>query len=206
MRALRASLDPRGGCVPTKCPRCKSGSWSGEKAGSRQLKEDDLRRAVSMYSEGAGCVEASLATGVPVEDIVKKVLSLSGGPVRMLPADARERSPAGACGGASRSVGLRRRDRSSRARAAELEAAEASLGPLSLPPIRTTSPSSIPCRRMQEASSGDLSSKFQSGGRISEPSVHTIVVHPSAPILMAQFLCSMPFSIMAAFPFTLTST
>lgn len=81
---------PRGGCVPTKCPRCKSGSWSGEKAGSRQLKEDDLRRAVSMYSEGAGCVEASLATGVPVEDVVKKVLSLSDGPVRMLPADARE--------------------------------------------------------------------------------------------------------------------
>ena len=79
---------PRGGCVPSKCPKCKSPSWSGAKVDPRQP-EEDLLRAVSMYSEGAGCVEASLATGVPVEDVVKKVLSLSGGPVRMLPADPK---------------------------------------------------------------------------------------------------------------------
>ena len=46
-------------------------------------------QAMAMYSEGAGCMEAALATGVPLESLIGKILSKSGSRVRMEPVKKR---------------------------------------------------------------------------------------------------------------------
>ncbi len=74
---------PRGTGTPMMCPRCKSIYWRGVKEEPESASEDDLRRAVARYSEGEGCVEISLSTGIPLEAIVLKIREIREGAVRM---------------------------------------------------------------------------------------------------------------------------
>ena len=72
-----------GRCIPQICPKCKSDCWNGEKPDSKLKWERKVEHAVSLYFQGADCVEASLATGVPLEAIILRIRSLGDDPVRM---------------------------------------------------------------------------------------------------------------------------
>ena len=72
-----------GGYIPQICPKCKSDRWNGEKPDPKLKWERKVEHAVSLYSQGADCVDASLATGVPLEAIILKTRSLGDDPVRM---------------------------------------------------------------------------------------------------------------------------
>lgn len=74
---------PRGGSKPYMCPKCKSPSWRGNEPKPKPFGDEDVVRAVKMYSEGKGCVDIAIDTGLPLETIVLKIRSLNDGPVRM---------------------------------------------------------------------------------------------------------------------------
>jgi len=74
---------PRGGTRPYMCPRCKSTSWNGVVEKPKPFRDEDLQRAVVMYSQGMGCVDVAKETGVPLEAIILKIISINNGPVRM---------------------------------------------------------------------------------------------------------------------------
>ena len=74
---------PRSSGPPSICPKCKSPRWNESESEPEPIPEEDIRRALSMYSEGVGCIDASLATGVPLEIIVHRISSINDGPVRM---------------------------------------------------------------------------------------------------------------------------
>ena len=74
---------PRGGIKPYMCPRCKSTSWNGVVEKPKPFSDEDLQRAVVLYSQGTGCVDAAIEAGVPLEALVLKIISINDGPVRM---------------------------------------------------------------------------------------------------------------------------
>ena len=78
---------PRRGYIPQICPKCKSDRWNGDKPDLKLKWERKVENAVSLYSQGADCVEASVATGVPLEAIILKIRSLGDDPVRMFSKD-----------------------------------------------------------------------------------------------------------------------
>lgn len=77
--------------MPKKCPRCQSTGWRVPGAGraehEMQAREnsgpDRIGEALTMYSEGATCVEASIATGIPIETLMKALSKNGSAPVRM---------------------------------------------------------------------------------------------------------------------------
>ena len=74
---------PRGGCLPEKCPKCKSPNWNGSLSVPKTFENQDILHALTLYSEGMGCVEISMTTGIPLEAVAKKVLLRTDGSVRM---------------------------------------------------------------------------------------------------------------------------
>jgi len=74
---------PARGYIPQICPKCKLDRWNGEKPDPKLKWERKVEHAASLYSQGADCVEASLATGVPLEAIILKIRSLGNNLVRM---------------------------------------------------------------------------------------------------------------------------
>lgn len=74
--------------TPKRCPRCQSAKWRGPDDGAERetregVRPDGIGEALSMYSEGATCVEASLATGIPMETLIKALSGSGRAPVRM---------------------------------------------------------------------------------------------------------------------------
>lgn len=76
---------PHRGSTPYMCPKCKSTHWKGDNPPKPHspFSEEDLLRAVSMYAQGKGCIDAARETGVPLEAVILKIRSISDGPVRM---------------------------------------------------------------------------------------------------------------------------
>ncbi len=74
---------PRGVGVPVNCPRCKSVYWRERKEEPETVTDDLLRKAVSMYSEGRGCLEIAMSLDIPLEEVVMEIRSVHDGFVRM---------------------------------------------------------------------------------------------------------------------------
>jgi transposase-like protein len=65
------------------CPRCKSLYWRERKEEPAVVTDDTLRCAVSMYSEGKGCMEIAMALDIPLEAVVLEIRSVHEGFVRI---------------------------------------------------------------------------------------------------------------------------
>lgn len=74
---------PRGVGVPVNCPRCKSVYWREDRAEPEEITDDLLRKAMTMYSEGKGCLEIAMLLDIPLEDVVMEIRSVHDGFVRM---------------------------------------------------------------------------------------------------------------------------
>ena len=74
---------PRGVGVPVNCPRCKSVYWREDRVEPEEVTGDLLRKAMSMYSEGKGCLEIAMLLDIPLEDVVMEIRSVHDGFVRM---------------------------------------------------------------------------------------------------------------------------
>lgn len=82
---------PRGGHVPKKCPHCKSPDWKGKRIAAEERGKEALRKALAMYAGGSGCIEACKETGVPLETLVLKILSLGEETLRFTSEERTER-------------------------------------------------------------------------------------------------------------------